>query len=133
MTLNTRTLTLAIAALGLFAGALAAPAASADTTIPAKEPDNCPQVYLFEFEGPYTTVDASDGCVSVTIHDEEACEYAANSNTLLEHEGGCEFTLNSGPFECPQGDLCPPKPGDGAETTTEPDWPPTICLYPVGC
>jgi hypothetical protein len=109
---NLRTTILAIATLGLLASALTAPLAGAETEIPGKQPDNCTQVYLFYEEGRYATVDGSDGCPSVIVHDEQACQDLADTNTLLEHEGDCEFKLNTGPFQC--GPDCPFPIGDGA-------------------
>jgi hypothetical protein len=86
-----------------------APGAAAETTVPDKYPGECLPVYLFEAETPYVTVDASDTCATVTVQDEEACQDLADSNTLLLHEGECEFTVDDRYLTCP-GPLCPGYP-----------------------
>lgn len=76
MKLNTRTLVLAIAAVGLLAGSFTAPAAGADTTVPDDYPGECKQVYFFVFDVGPVTVDASDSCWQVIVHSSEDCDPA---------------------------------------------------------
>lgn len=112
-----RTTLLTVAALGLFATAFAAPAA-ADTEVPAEDPGACAQVYLFHEEVGPLTLDGSDACPNVIVHDSDDCdaENVDPTEELLDAEECLEDI---------QGETVLETNGD--------KFPPTVCIYPFGC
>lgn len=114
-----RTTLLAIAALGLFASSLIAPAAGADTEVPSYDGQDCAEVYLFEERVGPVTLDGSDTCVSVIVHESDECD--------LEDVDPSE--------EVPPAEQCLEDLGEQASDTLAVDakFPPTVCIYPFGC
>lgn len=111
-----RTTLLMVAALGLVATAFAGPA-SADTEVPAKDPGACAQVYLFHEEVGPLTLDGSDACPSVIVHESDDCD--------AEHVDPTEEIVDV--------DECLEAIQSETSVETKGDFPPTVCLYPVGC